>query len=250
MHIRKTLTLILLFLVFRSHGSWAGNLIEVRTGSYDQFTRIVFQFPEKVLFEQPRIEGEGVFSMVFYNSSTTLPPVKTIPKDPSNRINAIDFIQKNSDLTTTVRLSSPHFTLKTFHLSNPHRIVVDAYVKSPPLAKSKQREALGQKIQRDPIIQPQISASQQFQSAQTRKLPDELTTEWIGFQPPKKIYSGNKPDKSGETNGGNLVKPSYWIAGLIVLTAFFIALFFLRIKKNNPKGSDRLFELVGFIANS
>jgi hypothetical protein len=211
---------------------------------------MVFEFPDQVVYEQPRITREGVLSIVFYNSSTTLSPVKTIKKDPSNRVSAIDFVQNNSHLTAVVRLSSPHFNLKYFYLSNPHRVVVDAYLKPLPLVKPKGKEALGEKTKQETLLPAGFSSDRQPVPIQPQKIAGALTTEFIGLQQPKNIYYDKRPEKQEEIKGGILIKQSYWIAGLFALSAVFIMLLFLRLKKIGHKGSDQLFELVGFMDNS
>lgn len=102
-------------------------LSSVRTGEHENFTRIVFEFQNAVQFKAPKIKVKGKFSILFLNSSTDLPPLTVYWTDSFQKVQSFEFIKNKSNLTANVTLSFPYFMLKAFSLSDPDRVVVDAY---------------------------------------------------------------------------------------------------------------------------
>jgi hypothetical protein len=112
-----------------SQQGWAetAKLKAVRTGEHENFTRIVFEFQNAVQFKTSEVIGKGKFSVLFYDSSTDLSPLAAYETDALQKVQSIEFNKNNLNLTANVTLTFPYFKLKAFSLSNPDRIVVDAY---------------------------------------------------------------------------------------------------------------------------
>lgn len=102
-------------------------LSSVRTGEHGKFTRIVFEFQNAVQFKNPKIIDKGKFSVLFLDCSTDLPLLTVYWADSFQKVKSVKFIKNKSNLTAEVKLTFPHFLLKAFSLSNPDRVVVDAY---------------------------------------------------------------------------------------------------------------------------
>ena len=105
----------------------SASLKSVRTEEHENFTRIMFEFQNTVKFKDPQIEGDGKFSVLFFDSSTELHPLSTDEPDSAEKVKSLEFIQDNSNLTANVNLAFPYFMIKAFTLSSPDRVVVDAY---------------------------------------------------------------------------------------------------------------------------
>jgi polysaccharide export outer membrane protein len=126
---KTKLKLILFLILLLPIQVWAetSHLKSVRTGEHANFTRIVFEFQNAVQFKGPEVIGKGKFSVLFFDSSTDLPPLKESETDSVQKVRSIEFIKNNSNFAANVTLSFPDFELKAFSLSNPDCIVVDAY---------------------------------------------------------------------------------------------------------------------------
>ena len=106
----------------------ANESTKIRTWTYQTYSRIVFDFKEKANYNQPVILGEGKFSIDFYDVTTTLPgDIK------SKLINKIEFVYHESFLTVHINIPVEQFTVQTFALSNPFRVVCDIYKTPVPL---------------------------------------------------------------------------------------------------------------------
>lgn len=130
-----------LLLMLQSGGTHAANLKYVRTAKHRDFTRIVFEFRNVAQFKEPVIEGEGKFSVAFYDSTTVLPRrifYKTTQIQP---VRSIEFTQKETLLTAVITLSFSDFKLKAFSLSNPNRVVIDAYKTTPSPGERMPKES-------------------------------------------------------------------------------------------------------------
>ncbi|MBW1728666.1 MAG: hypothetical protein JRJ62_14060 [Deltaproteobacteria bacterium] len=99
----------------------------VRTAKHPDFTRIAFEFQKPAQFKEPVIDGEGKFTVVFPGSTTVLPRQILYNKTRIQTVRSIEFVQKGALLTAGITLSFPYFKLKTFSLSGPDRVVIDAY---------------------------------------------------------------------------------------------------------------------------
>jgi len=136
----------------------------VRTDEHENFTRIVFEFQNAVQFKDPKIKDKGKFSIQFLDSSTNLDSLTVYWTDSLQKVQSIKFIKDKSNLTANVTLTFPYFRLKSFSLSDPDRVVVDAYSISTP-----SKDAV-LKLSLDAGVPSQISKKLETQKAENTKL--------------------------------------------------------------------------------
>jgi len=244
----------------------AADLRDVRTGKHEKFTRIVFEFKDSALFENPAIKGQGKFSVVFLDSSTTLPHLMLLKTGPVQLVQSIEFVPIKSNLVANVRLSFPYFILKSYPLSNPDRIVVDAYPVSSPPEKPEQKVS----IRKKPLSQTQMLPEKKEPENAPKKdlgkaagnktvIPPAVEKSEIKKQePPEEVL----PDKmqnqipverveSPFPANPTAMTQIYLLAMLNVLTGVIIVLMiFTLLKKRNVIDVGRLFEIMEFIKTS
>jgi len=126
---------VLLFgwvVLFLCQVGWAkgSQLRYIRIGEHEGFTRIVFECRGPAVFDKPQVRGKDKLSVVLLDTTTALP--RQISTETSKRVDTIEFVQQNDDLTVNIALPFPYFTLKSFSLSNPERVVLDVYPTSAP----------------------------------------------------------------------------------------------------------------------
>jgi len=244
----------------------AANLRDVRTGKHEKFTRVVFEFQDNVLFESPEIKGKGKFSVVFLDSSTTLPRLTLFKTGPIQLVHSIEFVRQKSILIANVRLSFPYFILKAFPLSGPNRIVVDAYQVSSPPEKSEQKESLPEKPSTETSKAPEENELKNAPQKVLEKTADSqsitpLVVEKSGLketQPPEKVFSNKVsnqiPDKHVESPSsakGSAMTQIYLLAALNVLTSVIVVLMiFMLLKKKHVIDFGHVFEIMEFIKTS
>ena len=131
-----------LLLMFQSGETQAANLKYVRTAKHQDFTRIVFEFRNAAQFKEPVIHGEGKFSVVFPDSTTVLPRQFFYKTTQIQAVRSIEFTQNKTLLTAVIKLSFSDFKLKAFSLSDPNRVVIDAYKTMPPPGESVPEKSL------------------------------------------------------------------------------------------------------------
>jgi hypothetical protein len=131
-----------LLLMLQFGGAHAANLKYVRTAKHQDFTRIVFEFQNTAQFKEPVIYGEGNFSVAFPDSTTVLPRQILYKTTQIQRVRSIEFTQKKTLLTAVIKLSFSDFELKAFSLSDPNRVVIDAYKTPPPPSEIVAEESL------------------------------------------------------------------------------------------------------------
>jgi len=131
---KSVLTMIgaVVLFMFQSGGAQAANLKYARTAKHHDFTRIVFEFENPAQFNDPVIDGEGKFSVVFPDSTTVLPRQILYKTTRIQPVHSIEFIQKGALLTAGIKVTFPYFKLKAFSLPGPDRVVIDAYLMTPP----------------------------------------------------------------------------------------------------------------------
>lgn len=244
----------------------AANLREVRTGKHEKFTRVVFDFQENVLFESPEIKEKGTFSVVFLDSSTTLPRLTLFKTGPIQLVRSLEFVRQKSNLVANVRLAFPYFILKSFPLSGPNRVVVDAYPVSSPPEKPLKKEVLREK----PSIEtPAVPEKEEPKNAVQNVL--EKTAGSPSTPPSEVEKSGLKETRASEkvvsktvpiqTSEKHMVSSSpadktamtqiYLLFVLNVLTCVIIVLMiFTLLKKRHMIDLGRLFEIMEFIKTS
>ena len=164
---KSVLTMIaaLVLFIFQVGEAQAANLKYVRTAKHHNFTRIVFEFESPARFNDPVIDGEGKFSMVFPDSTTVLPPQILYKKTRIQPVHSIELIQKGTLLTAGIKLTFPYFKLKTFSLPGPDRVVIDAYLITPPPKEVVQEESLHTK--------PMVKKSKEPETKDHNAMPEE-----------------------------------------------------------------------------
>lgn len=150
----------------------------VRTAKHPDFTRIAFEFQKPAEFKEPVIMGQGKFTVVFPGSTTVLPQKILYNKTRIKSVRSIEFVQKGNLLTAGITLSFLYFKLKTFSLSGPDRVVIDAYTTPPPIRKSLAEESLHVKASeekskaletKEPKAMPQKSSEKELTGLVTQQ---------------------------------------------------------------------------------
>jgi len=180
------------FFMLQSGGTQAASLKYVRTAKHQDFTRIVFEFQNAAQFKEPVIDGEGKFTVVFPDSTTVLPRKILYKTTQIQPVRSIEFIQKKTLLTAGIKLSFPYFKLKAFSLSGPDRVVIDAYLITPPTKEVVPEESLHAK--------PSVKESKEPETKEPKAMPEESSekelTELVTKQPTV------IPEKSPEKESG------------------------------------------------
>ncbi|MGA8179230.1 MAG: hypothetical protein WB792_04175 [Desulfobacterales bacterium] len=249
------------FLLVQYEWALAANLNQIRTGKHENFARIVFEFQSAVQFESPEIKGKGKFSLVFLNSTTKLPRLTLYKTGKTQVVHSVEYVRQKSNLTAIVRLTFPYFILKSYALSAPDRIVVDAYWMSSPAENSEQKESatepsaapdkkeLQNILQKTPekaapasaiaplpIEKPRLNESQTSQSATTNKTSNQVPEE-------------KKP--SLPASKGHNMAQTYLLAVLDVIAGcIVILLFFMLFNKKQKVNIGHLCEILDFIKTS
>ena len=256
--IRLMLTVASVFMLSQLGWAQAANLRDVRTGKHEKFTRVVFEFQDSVLFEDPVIKGKGKFSLVFLDSSTSLPHLTLFKTGPIQLVHSIEFVKQKSNLAANVQLSFPYFILKAFSLSGPNRVVVDVYQVVSPNEKFEPKESLSEKPLTETSTAPEGKELEKADSSQAVTPPDMGKSEMRETQPhenavPNKT-SNQITDKHieyhsfGNKNSMTLV---YLLAGLNVLTGIIVVLMvFMILKKKHMTDFDQLDEIMDFLKRS
>ena len=123
--------LISLILLWINNGfAGAATLRGTRAGDHEDFTRIVFEFEKIAQFTEPVIGRDGKVSVVFPNTTTTIP--SPIIYGTTTKVEEIQLYQRDSILAANITLDIPHFKVKSYLLSNPDRYVIDIFPIPPP----------------------------------------------------------------------------------------------------------------------
>jgi hypothetical protein len=182
-------------LVLQAAETRAAILKYVRTAKHPNFTRIAFEFQKPARFKEPVIDGEGKFTVVFPGSTTVLPQQILYKKTRIRPVRSIEFIQKGAFLTAGITLSFPYFKLKSFSLSGPDRVVIDAYSIPPTTREDVPEESLQAKPSEEKLKAPEIKEPK----AMSEKSSEEELTGLITQQPtviPEKppVKESDKPE--------------------------------------------------------
>jgi len=226
----RLILIITLFLsVFQNKGAFAADLINIRTGNNDLYTRIVFVFKDHVVFENPEFQVEGLFSIVFFNINPPLPHEKPFEEQSNGVVRSIEFVQRKSNLEASIRLSFPFFSLKSFSLSNPYRVVIDVF---------QTIEKPRRPMQEDYIV-----------TTTTGDKRSDLSETTLSD-----LLKNHEPDTNPEflsPFSENSAKKLYLPIVLYVLTSavVFLIVFLLIQKRQRPK-RHRLFKIIEFIDKS
>ncbi len=152
-------------LMLQAAETQAANLKYLRTAKHPDFTRIVFEFQNPAKFKEPVIDGKGKFTVVFPDSTTVLPRQILYKKTQIQPVRSIEFIQKGTLLTAGIKLSFPYFKLKAFSLPGPDRVVIDAYLITPPTQEVVPDESLHAK--------PSVKESKEPEPKEPKAMPEE-----------------------------------------------------------------------------
>jgi hypothetical protein len=248
----------------------AADLRDVRTGKHEKFTRVVFEFQENVLFKNPEIKGKGKFSVVFLDSSTNLPRLILLKTGPVQLVQSIEFVRQKSNLMANVRLSFPYFFLKSYPLTSPDRIVIDAYPVTVPPEKPEQKVSLREKSLIETPTVPEKkelkNVPEKIAEISDKKADSPSKTPVVEKkqvlkkpQPSEKVLSKNvhdqKPEKHAapisSANGNTAKTQIYLLAVLNVLTGVIIVLMvFTILKKRRAVDVGRLAEIMEYIKTS
>jgi len=266
MKLRIMLIVAVIFTLSQLGWAQAANLRDVRTGKHEKFTRVVFEFQENVLFESPQIKGKGTFSVVFLDSSTTLPRLTLFKTGPIQLVQSMEFVRQKSNLMAKVRLSFPYFILKAFSLSGPNRIVVDAYPVSSSPEKSEQTESLREEPLTETLTAPEQKELKNAPQKVLEKAAGSQSTTPSGVdksglketQASEKAFSNKVsnqiPEKhvgSPSSTNGNAMTQIYLLTALNILTAVIVVLIiFALLKKKHTIDFGHLIEIMEFIKSS
>jgi len=258
MKFRIMLLVAVVFTLSQLGWAQAANLRDVRTGKHENFTRVVFEFQNNVLFENPEIKGKGNFSVVFLDSSTTLPRLTLFKTGPIQLVRSIKFSRQKSNLVADVRLSFPYFILKAFPLSGPNRIVVDAYQVSSTPEKSEQKESLREKSSTETSTAPEKKELEKAAGSQPMTPSGVEKSGLKETQPSENAFSNKVPNQTPEkhvgppsTANGNAMTQIYLLAVLNVLTGVIIVLMiFTLLKKKHMIDFGHLSEIMEFMKTS
>ena len=166
----------------------------VRTAKHPDFTRIAFEFQKPAQFKEPVIDGEGKFTVVFPGSTTVLPRQILYNKTRIQTVRSIEFVQKGALLTAGITLSFPYFKLKTFSLSGPDRVVIDAYTITQTPRKNLPEESLHVKPSEEESKAPETKEPK----AMSEKSSEEELTGFVTQQPT--VIPEKSPEKEiGDT---------------------------------------------------
>ncbi len=227
MRIRKVhiLSGLAILLLSQFGSARAAELRYIRIGEHKGFTRIVFEFRGSALFENPVIANKGKFSVVFPDTTTTLP--RQILGETTKRVKAIEFIKKKASLVANVVLSFPYFKIKSFSLSDPTRVILDInrsdkppknIVRKEPLSNGSPLRPLvetqekGERISNAPAALMQKKGTATVESTKAARKPDDVTNKHpsekavlkTAQQTPQQVA----PQVGGGTSGKGVQKPT------------------------------------------
>ena len=254
------------FLLVQYEWAAAANLSKVRTGKHEHFARIAFEFQSAVQFKNPEIIGKGKFSLVFLNSATNLPHLKLYKTGKTQLVRSVEYVQQKSNLTAIVSMTFPYFILKSYALSAPDRIVVDAYWMSSPSENSEQKESLI----KESVAEPSLSPDQKKAKNILQKTPEKTAAEpavkpltaekpmsnesqasknTISNKTSSQVFEGKKT--SPPAPRGNNTAQTYLLAVLDVIAAcIVILLIFTLFNKKQTIHIGHLCEILDFIKAS
>ena len=169
---KTRMILIGIILLWISSGlAEAATLKGTRAGDHDDFTRIVFEFENIASFMEPVKGRDGKLSVVFPNTTTTLP--SPIIYGTTTKVEEIQLYQRDSILAANIKLSIPYFKVRSYLLTHPDRYVIDIF-SIPPPPKEKIPEPQIVSIEESDKIDNAVEKSEEIES------PIEETDEGEG----------------------------------------------------------------------
>lgn len=115
---------LLLSFVWMAEFASAAKLQEIRTGKKSGFTRLVLQFEAPPRFQIKEQTAANQLDLVFFETTSGLLRAN---RNYSAPVETVAVQQNGPDLDVVVALSVPGYSLKTFVLTEPHRVVFDLY---------------------------------------------------------------------------------------------------------------------------
>jgi hypothetical protein len=266
MKLRPILIIAAGILLLQYEWAAAANLSKVRTGKHENFARIVFQFQSAVQFKKPEIKGKGKFSLVFPNSTTSLPHLTVFKTGKTQLVRSVEYIRQESNLTAVVSLTFPYFILKSYALSAPDRVVVDAYWMSPPTENPEQKESLPKASVTESSASPdKEETNNMLQNAPEKPVPESavkpLTVKKTALSEPQTSQntvsnrtSNQLPEKkkmSPSPSKGHTTAQTYLLAVLDVIAGCIVVLLILALFNKKPTiNIGHLCEILDFIKTS
>ncbi len=278
MKLRPILIIAAGILLLQYEWAAAANLSKVRTGKHENFARIVFQFQSAVQFKKPEIKGKGKFSLVFPNSTTNLPHLTVFKTGKTQLVRSVEYIRQKSNLTAVVSLTFPYFILKSYALSAPDRVVVDAYWMSPLTENPEQKESLPEasvteskeSLPKASVTESSASPDKEetnnmLQNAPEKPVPESavkpLTVKKTALSEPPTSQntvsnrtSNQLPEKkkmSPSPSKGHTTAQTYLLAVLDVIAGCIVVLLILALFNKKPMiNIGRLCEILDFIKTS
>lgn len=267
MKLRLLLIVAVIFLLVPNEWAAGADLSRVRTGKHEKFARVVFEFQNAVQFKQPEIKGKGIFSLVFLDTTTKLPHLTLYKTGKTQLVQSIEYIRHNSNLTAIVSLTFPYFILKSYALSAPDRIVVDAYWMTAPPENNEQKASLTKKPTTAPSpltgkkeitnnLQKTTEKPAPVSSVAPQPVKKPVVNESKTSQNPSSIKKSNQmpgekksaPSPALKGNNNTLI---YLLAALDVIAGCMVVLFIITLfRRKQTVNIGHLCEILDFVKAS
>jgi hypothetical protein len=157
----------LVLFLFQIGVAEAAQLRYIRIGEHKAFSRIVFEFRGKAVFREPVVKGKGKVSVLFIDTTTTLP--RQILSETTKRVDTIEFVEEGSHLAALIEFPFPYFEVKPFALSSPERVVLDVYqLKEPP-----EGVVFEESIRQKPAVEVLTKTGEERARAERNSLPEQ-----------------------------------------------------------------------------
>ncbi len=101
--IRNISALTLILIILPEVLFAATELRDIRTGNYQKFTRVVFEFNQSIQFAAPMVDTDGTISISFQNATSSLQSVLNPKK--TKKVKSIQVVQNKSNLSVDVIIS-------------------------------------------------------------------------------------------------------------------------------------------------
>ncbi|MGD9367545.1 MAG: hypothetical protein PVH87_17725 [Desulfobacteraceae bacterium] len=238
----------------------ATQLIDIRVGEYDRFTRVVFELDGPIASPQIETKTSGQLSVTFSKSEPAL--VRKIPIERSRHVHDIQIWQHQGALSAVVFFDSPHIRFESFPLSSPPRIVVDVFPVTfpagaestealhPEINNQKENNATPANALTDNLVQEADGkADQPIEKASLRKSEIEesqstkIAEENVQPQLPKQRVSASKASKSPPSRQNGKSAPSrlqfFLVVILVIITIIILILLLLMLLARNRLTNDK-----------
>lgn len=111
------------------------SLRTMRTGLHDLYTSIVFEFSDKIIFENPKIQDKEIHFRL-KNTTTKLRPFRKYKTFDS----WVRLEKSGDDLNIQIGIPENFVKYQTLLLDNPHRLVVNLFEKNMRQAPGKEKQ--------------------------------------------------------------------------------------------------------------